>query len=269
MVIYLGQFARFIGKWHLNGGQNSWLHGLRPRYFWEMPSSDNILPASPFYVACYGMKQVYGLLLLLSSQGAMAQDSTKQCAPFVVPALRHAVIATAGVGFIDHYRHNYDLPTGFEKSNTTGFAPIYAKLEYGLNNHVGVAAVFAYDNFVYNYNQLFDRSTGTVIRYHTDNFRLYSLGITANYHFTALSVPGLQPFISAGLSLNNIRHSSAPMGDSTGITKQHTISPIIKAGVRYYISSKFSVYGDVGYDKQSIFSLGVSCSFYKRSCTTK
>ncbi len=79
----------------------------------------------------------------------------------------------------------------------------------------------------------------------------------------------LRPFIGLGLSLNNIKYSAHPEGDSTIVKIDHTVTPYLKAGARYYISDKFSLFADVGYDKQSVISIGFSCRFFSRKAMTK
>jgi hypothetical protein len=214
------------------------------------------------------MKKLAMLIMAATCLQASAQEvakTEKKCVALL--PLKGAVTATIAVGFVDYYRHYYSIPSGFEQSNTSGFTPLYAKVEYGITEHVGLAGSFGYDAFVYNYNQLYDSYNGIIRRYRTDRFRLLSGGLAVVYHFKPLSaVPHLHPFIGAGFAVNNIRHSAFPQGDSTVVWKEHTVSPTLKAGVRYYISDQFSVYGDVGCDKQSIFSLGFSCTFFSNKC---
>jgi hypothetical protein len=197
----------------------------------------------------------------------VSQPKVEKVAPMHPVQWKHAVTATVAVGFVDYYRQHYDMPTGFEKNNTSGFVPIYGRLEYGLSEHWGLAATFGYDGFVYNYNQLYEGYNGIIRRYKTDNFRLYSGGLAAYYHFKKIG-SRLHPFMGGGLALNNIRHSALPQGDSTVVSVTHTICPVLKAGARYFISDQFSVYADAGYDKQTIFSVGFSCMFYRKKCET-
>lgn len=221
------------------------------------------------------MKMLIALMMVASCFGASAQEAVQPKAKEVAAPKaeyhtvqwKRAITATVAVGFVDYYRQYYELPAGFEKSNTSGFVPIYARLEYGLSEHWGLAATFGYDGFVYNYNQLYEGYNGTIRRYRTDKFRLFSGGLAAYYHFKPLSsVPRLHPFLGVGLALNNIRHSALPQGDSTVGAATHTITPVLKAGARYFISDQFSVYADAGYDKQTIFSVGFSCSFFRKKC---
>jgi opacity protein-like surface antigen len=208
------------------------------------------------------MRIYFAIFFALMSLTARSQQDTAvgnrlSHAPFE----RHTTVATLSVGFIDPYR-SYTVPAGFEKSNTSGFVPVYLKVEYAVNKRLGIAGVFAYDGFVYNYNQLYNGYNGIIRRYHANNFRLFSGGINAFYHFGKSH--RFDPFIGAGISLNNIHYSAYPQGDSTVEKSDHTISLCIRAGARYYITDKYSLFGDVGYDNQSIFSLGVSCRFFAR-----
>ena len=176
---------------------------------------------------------------------------------------KHAVTGTLAVGFIDYYKHNYDMPSGFVKGTPSGFTPLYAKIEYGFSNHWGMSAIFGYDGFVYNFGQLYS-GTPAVIRYKQSNARIYHAGLALNYHFDRYLNHRLEPFITAGVALNNIRYSAYPQADSTAIRFDHTASAVLRGGVRYYLTYNMSAFGDVGIDKQSIFSIGMSCIFAPR-----
>ncbi|MES2701802.1 MAG: hypothetical protein V4649_04140 [Bacteroidota bacterium] len=214
------------------------------------------------------MKRLFTLMAVLAAASCFAQDTVRNELPAMCASagnVRHKIIATVAVGFIDNYRTSYSLPAGFEKSNTTGFAPVYGKLEYGLTPKITIAAIMSYDAFVYNYNQLYDGHNGAIRRYRADRFRAFSGGIAGTYYFKPIgSGRPLQPFASIGVSLSNIRHSAYPQGDSTVVRKEHALSPYLKVGARYFITDKFGVYADAGYDRQSFFSLGVSCYFSKK-----
>jgi hypothetical protein len=178
---------------------------------------------------------------------------------------RHSIIATASAGIADGYRNNYALPQGFEKNNTSGFAPFFAKLEYGFYDRISLAATLSYDAFYYNYKQEYTGNSGPFTRYRTDDTRIFSGGITAFYHLgNVIRIKHLDPFIGAGLILSNIRYSSFPQDDTTTTKFDHIVSPYLKAGARYYISSSFSLFGDIGYDKQAALSLGFSCRFFRK-----
>jgi hypothetical protein len=212
------------------------------------------------------MKSRLLILLSLMSVSAWAQQDTsasKQAAHAVYE--RHSVTATASLGFVDGYKQNYALPAGFVKNNTSGYHQVYTRLEYGLTRYISIGATFSYDAFTYNFGQQYTGNSGAFTRYRTDNLRLLSGGVVAYYHLNnVIRVRNLDPFLGIGVSLNNIRHSNYPQGDSTVINIDHTITPYLKVGARYYISSVFSVFADAGYDKESIFSLGASCRFFSR-----
>jgi len=175
---------------------------------------------------------------------------------------KHSTTATLSVGFVDDYRQNYTLPVGFQKSNTSGFAPIYGKLEYGFFDHISVAVTASYDAFVYNFKQDYTGNNGPFVRYRSNNTRIISGGLTAFYHLDkTFHVNNLDPFVGIGLALNNIRYRALPQGDSTLTKFDHTVTPYLKAGARYFINDNFNLFGDIGYDKQSIFSIGASCRF--------
>jgi len=218
------------------------------------------------------MKRFFSVLLTICSLTAWSQRDTaanKKMFPHSVYE-RHSVQATISLGFIDANRSDYKLPVGFQKTNTSGYANVAAKLDYGLGKQISLAANLGYDAFVYNFSQSYQGNNGIIRRYKTNAFRAFALGLVANYHLGKLiSIKHLDPFVGAGISLNNTRYNAYAQGDSTLIKIDHTVSPYLKAGAHYYISDKFSIYGDLGYEKQSIFSIGFSCRFFAKSKTSK
>ena len=174
----------------------------------------------------------------------------------------NVVTATLAAGFIDDYRKNYTLPPPFVKNNTTGFAALTALLEYSISRHISVAGSFGYDAFTYNFQQAYGQS----VRYRTNNTRIMSGGIIGYYHFRHLLPANyFDPFIGLGVSINNIRYSAYPQGDSLVTRTDHSVTPYVKAGTRYYVSDKFSLFGDIGYNRHSVFSLGFSLRLYRNT----
>jgi len=211
------------------------------------------------------MKILFTALFTFIISTLWAQKDTAGHTPVVphAPYELHTTMATACIGFFDGYRYNYSLPAGFGKNNTSGFAPILLKLEYGFGRNISLAAIFNYDAFNYNFSQQYPGYNGTFIRYRTDDFRAISGGVTAFYHLQhIIKVNCLDPFVGAGLSLNNIRYSAYPSGDTLAIKLTHTVTPYVKVGARYYISGAFSVFADLGYDKPAIFSIGFCARFF-------
>ena len=209
------------------------------------------------------MRTYLTVLIALLSTTSWGQDTTShKRKPVHATYVRHSLIPSVSLGFVDAYRNNYSLPAGFHKGNTSGFVPVYLKLEYGVGKHVGLAATLSYDAFNYNFGQQFDGNNGIFIRNKTNSFRMFSTGLTAFYHVgDIIRVNRLDPFVGLGFTINNIRYSAYPQGDSTAVRADHNTTAYLKAGARYYISDKFSLYGDLGYDTHTIFSLGFSCRF--------
>lgn len=212
---------------------------------------------------------VFFTLLSVTTWGQKDTTADKRLFSHSVYEL-HSTQTTISLGFFDAYRHSFTLPAGFEKGNASGYANIAAKLDYGLSKQISLAANFGYDAFTYNFNQLYQGNNGIIRRYKTNKFRVLNLGLIAYYHLDKwISIKHLDPFVGVGLSLNNLSYSVYPQGDSTLVKFEHTVTPYLKIGAHYYISDQFSLFGDVGYEKQSIFSLGFSCRFFSKEKLTK
>ena len=100
--------------------------------------------------------------------------------------------------------------------------------------------------------------------YNGTSIDIDSLRSMGNHLGNVIRVKRLDPFVGIGLSVNSIRYNAWPQGDSLSVRVDHTTDLYLKAGARYYISRKVSVYGDVGYDNHTIFSLGISCRFLNK-----
>jgi hypothetical protein len=210
------------------------------------------------------MMKYTAILFLLLSTVARAQDSIQiQPSPAFGDAhIRGSYTATMAIGFINGYRSGYAVPVGFEKGNVTGFAPVFAKLEYAASNHLSLAATASYGSLYFNTLQLYTGYNGPIKRFRTNKFRVFSGGLTAYYHLGhMLNVKRLDPFVGLGINLNNIKESAFPDGDTTYIKTSHSATPYLKLGARYFVSDKVSIFADAGYDKLSMITLGFSCRF--------
>ncbi|MES2701803.1 MAG: OmpA family protein [Bacteroidota bacterium] len=173
-----------------------------------------------------------------------------------------AVTGTLSLGVFNQYRNRFSYPANFKRQNVTGFLPWYAMAEYAAGQYISVAATAGLDNYTVNYNQLYDNpnSGQTIGRYKNNNVRVLSGGVAVFCHFhELLHTRRLDPFAGIGISLNNIRESGYPGGDSVAARTTHTVTPYLKVGARYYLTETFSFFGDAGYSKSSVVSLGISC----------
>lgn len=212
------------------------------------------------------MRFTIASILLLVSLAAVAQkDTTHKSQPITRTYKKYTVTATASLGFADGNRTGYTVPAGYDKGDISGFAPFFAKLEYGLSRHISLGATFCYDAFVANFRQQFTGNGVAFTRYINNQARIFSGGVAAYYHLgDVFRVPRLDPFIGLGLELNNIRYNKAPQGDTTAIQFSHPLTAYYKVGARYYLTDQFSLFGDLGFDKQALLTIGVSCRFRSR-----
>jgi hypothetical protein len=210
------------------------------------------------------MKRYLTALFTLLSVSALAQkDTSVVTKPTHGVYQHHSIQVALSLGFFDAYRNSLPMPAGFEKNNTSGYGNIEAKIDYALAKRISLAANFGYDAFYYNFSQLYSGYNGIIRRHKINNFRLLNVGLIAYYHLGSyIHIKNLDPFVGAGISLNNIRYGTYPQGDSTLVRTEHTITPYIKVGAHYYISDRFSVFGDLGYEQQAILGIGFSCRFF-------
>ena len=208
-------------------------------------------------------KYLFVVFMLVSLHGLCQQDTMHKEVSSQYPAFRqHSVMISVSLGFVDPNR-KYSVPSGFSKTNTTGYNPAYVKVEYATGKHFSLAGNFSIDEVVYNYEQLYTGYNGIIKRYKTNKYTQFGAGIIGCYHFgDFIKIRNLDPFAGVGVSLNNIHQTALPQGDSTLGRTEHTATPHLKVGARYYFNDYFSLFGDVGYDKESLFSIGMSCRFF-------
>lgn len=169
------------------------------------------------------------------------------------------IIGTLSLGAFNNYRNDYNVPAGYERSGISGFVPINAKIEYGVGHHVGLAATFGYDAFILNYFQLYHGHDDIIKRYKTNRIQILSAGASLFYHVLPYErINKVDPFVGVGFSLNNITQGGYPQGDSSVRRVEHSLTPYLKAGVRYYVTYNFGLFAEAGYDRRSVASFGAS-----------
>jgi hypothetical protein len=157
------------------------------------------------------------------------------------------------------------VPAGFEKNNTSGFVPVYGRLEYGLTSHISLGVAFVYEVFQVNFYKLYEANGKTFRRSNTDQVNLFSGNLFGAWHFgDLLHVRRLDPFVTLGLGLNTLSYTHKPQGDSTVSTTEHTVSPFIRAGARYNLSKRGSLFADLGYDDKAVLTVGFSCRLNRK-----
>jgi hypothetical protein len=157
-------------------------------------------------------------------------------------------------------RANYSTSSSFKKGTASGFAPVYGRLEYGLSKHVGIGVAFVYGVFNASVYREYSENGRTYRRYATDRVRLFNTNVFGTYHLGhIIKVKKLDPFVSIGVGINTVSHSNKTQADSMVVDKDYTVSPFLRAGARYYISTRGSLFADVGYDGKALMTIGASC----------
>jgi hypothetical protein len=199
-----------------------------------------------------------------SGQSAMGNkaDTTQRPVEKFRPYERHTFMLSLSAGIGDWYKQTYSLSNGYTDGKGTGFIPVYLQIERTISNHISIAVNLMTDKFYYNYAQEGSGNGVSFLRYGRDNVHAIAGGLTGYYHFTQANVRNLDLFLGVGATVNNITHSAYPQSDSTISKTEHTVSPHLKVGARYYTNKYVSFYGDAGYDQISLVSLGISCRFY-------
>lgn len=214
------------------------------------------------------MKGLITAIALLCTFCAQAQDTTAKCRRISKGFQPSQYMATLTGGFINDYRNDYSAPANFEKGTTTGMLPIQGRIEYNLGGRVSFGANAGYSTLRFNGYRIYEGFAGPIKREESEDWRIFRVGIGAYYHLGYLfRTNRFDPFIGAGINLNNIKTETHPYGDVATDATSHTITGSIKAGVRYYVSNSVSLYADAGYDRLSAITVGASCRFAKKGKT--
>ncbi|NDC42430.1 MAG: hypothetical protein EBZ77_12930 [Chitinophagia bacterium] len=141
---------------------------------------------------------------------------------------------------------------------------MYGRLEYGVSRSVSLGIALVYDGYNAGFARLYESNGQTYKRHYNDFVKVFSGSLFAAWHFGKLTgSKKLDPFVTLGMGTNNISHSSKPMADSIGSAKEYSSSLFLRAGVRYYVSRRGSLFADLGIDNKAIATVGFSCSLEK------
>src|ERR1700744_5634761 len=108
------------------------------------------------------MKLYITIVLALLSAGAWAQSAAPNNTPDTTanksfgkfaPYERKTYTLTLSAGIGDWNKQNYKLPAGYVNGSTSGFAPVYFKIERAVSSDISIAVNIMYDAFYYNYAQ--------------------------------------------------------------------------------------------------------------------
>ncbi|MBS1689153.1 MAG: hypothetical protein JSS96_10545 [Bacteroidetes bacterium] len=205
--------------------------------------------------------------LVLISFSAQAQDSTTTNAaiPGYNTFSRKTTLFTISLGLADWNKQNYKLPDSTRYGSGSGSLPVYFRLERAVNNNISIAVSLAYDVFRYNYSR--EGYTNGVLFYRpvTDKVSIISPGLQAFYHFNKLiPVRNLDLSVGLGIAANYIKHSNYPSSDTISNVIKPDVTLTARLAARYYINRHASAFLDIGYDKMSLLSLGVSFRFFDK-----
>jgi hypothetical protein len=190
-------------------------------------------------------------------------------------------IITANYGFPNLYKSI--LQSGADVLNSYGAhftvfgsGPYFLKWEYGVSDHVGIGAVFAYYNAgisqtsEYSYQQNNGNGNYTTITYKQEfitEVQSPSLGLRFNYHFG--NNPKVDPYIGFAAGYSHITASYSIKSSDPNHTTNFsgtTVNPIplyigFTGGLRYYFTKNFGANCEFGIDKWAVVQLGVTYRF--------
>jgi hypothetical protein len=163
---------------------------------------------------------------------------------------RSSNIISIGYGFPNHSGTGW---AGWGRSRAS-VGPGYFKYEHGVIDEIGIGMYVAAAGSRVKYgsrDQYIDRQTAI------------GAGVLGYYHFNKLiPVRGLDVYAGIGVGFTNRSYTfdgGAPgrRGDYTDFA----VLPVAKAGVRYYFTRGFGVFGEAGYDDMSSVNMGLSFRF--------
>ncbi|MBA3827831.1 MAG: hypothetical protein H0X33_02745 [Taibaiella sp.] len=198
------------------------------------------------------------VIVFMASCSCHAQDTTSTQTPYS-SFQRHTSIITVSFGLADWNKQNYKKPDSTTFGSGSTSLPVYLKLERAIGKHISITASLAYDVFYYNYSHPEVSNGKSYYLQYSDKVRIVSPGLQLSYHFNDLiPIRNLDVFITAGGAANFVHHDSYLHADTSSHVTRPTIDPLVRLGARYYINKHAAFFGDVGYDRISLISLGFS-----------
>jgi hypothetical protein len=149
-----------------------------------------------------------------------------------------AMLLSFGLGFPN-------VAVGY--NGLAGFPPLYVKYEQGfLRDDVGLGGYFS-------------TSFGSVRYFNNNNntFSVFSFGLLGYYHFNKLiPIEKMDVYAGAGLGFRTINYSN---DGALGVYPSETrVMPLMKVGIRYYLTPKLAPYAETGYDGMSSLNIGLT-----------
>lgn len=200
--------------------------------------------------------------LPVNAQTEAEEDESGDPVPKFRPFNGNTKIISFSMGFPNLYRTGYDEPAGYTHLKTTGFGPLFAKLEIGAWDAIGIVPSFGYSTFHYSYYgwAYFGGYKQQVVYY--DDVNTINLSLAANYHFKKwITQPRLDVYAGGGLCMNYLRYRYGNIPPYKEPNAKTVFYPIGHLGARYYIDPIFGLSAEGGYDGLSILQLGFSVRF--------
>lgn len=130
-------------------------------------------------------------------------------------------------------------------SNNPFLGPLTIKYEHGIINEIGIGG-FAGASFVSKKHNK-----------HTHYRNTFALGVMGYYHFNKL-IPVSRLDVYAGLGVGvKIQNDNYSNNHHDSSTKSNAIY-IFRSGARWYFTPKFAAFGEIGSDRLSTLTLGLT-----------
>lgn len=162
-------------------------------------------------------------------------------------------VITAGYGFPNLFKSTLKAFDAFSGSKTTGWGPVSLGFEYGVSERIGVGVQAGASSTTSKY----DDGAGYKSE---ESLNALSILLRMNYHFA--NSPSFDPYLGIGAGYNNFKYKfkdndSDPSTDNTTFSYPIKIAVTGAVGARYYPSSSFGIYAEVGYVAGAVLQAGV------------
>ncbi|WP_317900077.1 hypothetical protein [Aurantibacillus circumpalustris] len=207
---------------------------------------------------CITVFIVLFLINTFSVQASLRRDTTRA---IKTGWCREARILSLGFGIINSdFERESKLRSGVEYSISSihSSSPVYAKVEFFVFRHLGVAMVANYNRMSYDQTYLTTFNGQKINSSVAVNYDIFAFNIRVNYHI--LYTKKIDLYIGGGTGLRTSK-SKVPVNGlpdmfPSGFAKEIELT----AGARYLFKGKFGLYAEAGLTR-SVFQAGLSYNF--------
>jgi opacity protein-like surface antigen len=172
-----------------------------------------------------------------------------------------AVIVSAGYGFPNLQKTLFNLYNIYTGYTVKGFGPAHAKIEYGVNDYIGIGLAINYVNSSVSFTDQYNYKLA---------YNNFKVNLRTNVHYGTAEKIDFYSGLGVGYGNSSFNWTT---NDPDGVPSESVIIPInigfeATTGARYFFTDNIGMYAEIGLAK-SIIQIGASFKFGGSSGNSK